>query len=87
MTKLLIGHLASTGVSRVGFLRPGPRKNKSVTIYRNGAEGPPILVCGVSPHFFTGVARGLKNFPGLGRNGRTEHKRNVPYTEKLIMPR
>lgn len=56
-------------------------------ICRNGAEDPPNVVCGVNPHFFTGVAQGLKSFLGLGRNGGTEHKRNVPYTEKLAMPR
>lgn len=84
---LLVGHLARTGSRRVGFPWPISRKTRSFMIYRNGAEDPPNLICGVYPHFFTGVAQGLMSFPGLGRNGGTEHKRNVPYTEKLEMPR
>lgn len=65
LAMLLVGHLARTGSRRVGFPWPGSRKTRSFMIYRNGAEDPP-RICGVGPHFFRGVARGLKSFPALG---------------------
>lgn len=69
LARLLVGHLDRISSCRVGFPKDRSRKNRSFMIYRNGAEDPPNLVCGVSPHFFTGVAQELKSFPGLGRNG------------------
>lgn len=75
---LLVGHLAKMGSQKMGIRIP-----EQIEKNEDADEDRRSLVCGVSPHFVTDVVGGLKSFPSLGRNDWTEHRRNVPGTEKL----
>lgn len=78
LARLLLGHLARESL-RVGIRIPGPDREKRRLRRKINAARFAESARTLSQD----VVGGLKSFPGLRRNGWTQHKRNVSGAEKL----